>query len=184
MLLAAVMAATVLTAPDVKHPLTSAGRNEGPRAPGVTFTAAQLDDATVLARLRAVEAAHLHHGQRLRGARGAAARRAPRVAANPTEPPAAPSGIPDVWRRLVECEAHGDWRMGAPGHPRDPGYDFDGGPQFAPSTWTSHAPAGYPRHAYDASPSQQLVVARRVLAEQGVTAWPQCGPRVGLRRGD
>lgn len=88
-----------------------------------------------------------------------------------------------MWQRLVDCEAPGrGWRYGALGTGIDAGYRFEGGPNFLPSTWRAYKPAGYPLHAYDATPAEQIVVAELVLADQGVAAWPTCGPRVGLVR--
>ncbi len=88
-----------------------------------------------------------------------------------------------MWERLVACEAPGrGWRYGAPGVGIDAGYRYEGGPNFAPSTWREYRPAGYLLHAYDATRAQQTVVAELVLDDQGVTAWPVCGPRVGLVR--
>jgi hypothetical protein len=116
---------------------------------------------------------------------------APHVAADPVTPKpasrshvrAAPE-IPIVWRNLIGCEAGGRWRYGAPDVGIDPGYDFEGGPNFEHSTWLAYRLPGYPLHAYDATPWQQVIVGRRVLAAQGVDAWPECGPKVHLQVGD
>lgn len=79
-----------------------------------------------------------------------------------------------VWARLAECESGGDWDYN--------GSDvFDGGLQFHPSTWTEFRPARYPRFAWQATPLQQIAVARRVLAVQGWKAWPACSAALGLR---
>jgi hypothetical protein len=77
-----------------------------------------------------------------------------------------------VWSRLAECESNGHWDIDA---------DFDGGLQFHPGTWSSYRPAGYPEYAYEATPAQQIRVARRVLADQGWNAWPACSAALGLR---
>ncbi|MCU1677694.1 MAG: resuscitation-promoting factor [Frankiales bacterium] len=88
-----------------------------------------------------------------------------------------------MWQRLVDCEAPGrGWRYGAVDVGIDPGYRYEGGPNFAPSTWRAYKPAGYPAHAYDATRDEQQLVAELVLDGQGVNAWPVCGPRVGLVR--
>lgn len=118
---------------------------------------------------------------RQRAAQAAAARAA---TAPPPTPTTSSSGIPLVWRRLVQCEASGRWNYGAPGVGIDPGYVFEGGPNFTNGTWLAYGGGRYAQHAWGATPWQQIVVARRVLASQGVHAWPSCGPRVGLQRGD
>lgn len=91
--------------------------------------------------------------------------------------PTSTGGIPSVWVALVGCEASGDWHTNT-------GNGFSGGPQFSPSTWLGEGGGAYAPQAWEATPLEQLVVARRVLAAQGVGAWPVCGPRVGLARGD
>ena len=79
----------------------------------------------------------------------------------------------DVWDRLAQCEAGGNWSHS--------GGTFHGGLQFHPDTWNRHKPSGYPQYAYQASRSQQIAVAERVLASQGWAAWPACSSRLGLR---
>lgn len=79
-----------------------------------------------------------------------------------------------VWKLLAECESGADWRYNGPsGH--------DGAFQFHPSTWAAHRLSGYPRFAWQATPRQQVRVARRVLAAQGWAAWPTCSRKLGLR---
>ncbi len=78
-----------------------------------------------------------------------------------------------VWDRLARCESGGDWASTAG--------TFEGGLQFHPSTWDAHKPAGYPNHAYQATRTQQILVAKRVLADQGWAAWPACSRKLGLR---
>jgi hypothetical protein len=79
-----------------------------------------------------------------------------------------------VWARLAECESGGDWDYN--------GADvFDGGLQFHPDTWSAHRLRGFPRYAWQATPLQQIAVARRVLAAQGWNAWPACSAALGLR---
>jgi Transglycosylase-like domain len=78
-----------------------------------------------------------------------------------------------VWQALAECESGGDW-----GYNGSSG--FDGGLQFLPSTWSSHAPPGYPAYAWQASPAQQIAVAELVLESSGWGAWPACSAMLGL----
>lgn len=98
----------------------------------------------------------------------AAAVEAPRAAPAPS---GAVSG--SVWDRLAVCESSGNWAstVGL----------YEGGLQFHPQTWDAYKPAGYPEAAYQASREQQILVAERVLAQQGWGAWPACSRKLGLR---
>ena len=77
-----------------------------------------------------------------------------------------------VWVELAGCESDGDWHVDA---------DFDGGLQFHPGTWATYRLPGFPGYAYEATPMQQVIVARRVLAAEGWNAWPACSAALGLR---
>ncbi len=79
-----------------------------------------------------------------------------------------------VWARLAECESGGDWDYNG----RDV---FDGGLQFHPTTWSSFRLRRHPRFAWQATPMEQIAVARRVLAAEGWNAWPACSAALGLR---
>lgn len=93
--------------------------------------------------------------------------------------------IPDVWADLADCES-GQWDRD--GQPIDGTARWDiteglheGGLQFAPSTWDGFAPDHFPDAAYQATPVEQVAVARRVLEVQGWQAWPTCARKVGAR---
>ena len=98
----------------------------------------------------------------------------------PAPPPPPPAPAVTVWDRLAECESHGEWDY-------DPATAtwgtriYEGGVQFLPKTWDDYRPDGYPDAAYDATREEQIVVAERVLAEQGWRAWPACSRELGLR---
>lgn len=70
------------------------------------------------------------------------------------------------WDAVAECESNGDWDA-------DTGNGFYGGLQFKQTTWKEFGGTGSPA---DASREEQIAVANRVLAVQGPTAWPECGP--------
>lgn len=89
-----------------------------------------------------------------------------------------PAPYNGVWDRLAECEANGEWDYGP--HSGWGSGIFEGGLQHHPQTWDEFKPDGYPDAAYQATREQQIAVAKRVLAAQGVRAWPNCGPKVGL----
>lgn len=78
-----------------------------------------------------------------------------------------------VWDKVAKCESSGNWNYnGSSG--------FDGGLQFLDSTWDAYKPNGYPASANLATKAQQIVVAEKVLASQGASAWPKCSVVAGL----
>jgi LysM repeat protein len=80
--------------------------------------------------------------------------------------PAAPSGA--NWSAIAACESGGNWSS-------DTGNGFYGGLQFTQQTWLAYGGGQYASSANQASESQQISVAQRVLAGQGIGAWPVCG---------
>ena len=76
-----------------------------------------------------------------------------------------------TWDQLAQCESGGNWAAST-------GNGFGGGLQFTPSTWRAHGGTGAP---HQASRTQQIAVAERVLASQGWGAWPACSSKLGLR---
>ncbi|RFU87881.1 LysM peptidoglycan-binding domain-containing protein [Streptomyces triticagri] len=75
------------------------------------------------------------------------------------------------WDAVAQCESGGDWSINT-------GNGYSGGLQFSPSTWAAYGGTAYAPSADQASKSQQIAVAEKVLAGQGKGAWPSCG--VGL----
>ncbi|MFC5137751.1 transglycosylase family protein [Actinomycetospora rhizophila] len=73
------------------------------------------------------------------------------------------------WDELAQCESGGDWSINT-------GNGFGGGLQFTDSTWRAFGGSGQPE---DASRSEQIQVAERVKAEQGMNAWPTCSKKTG-----
>ncbi|WP_193047151.1 transglycosylase family protein [Mycolicibacterium baixiangningiae] len=71
------------------------------------------------------------------------------------------------WDAIAECESNGNWSTNT-------GNGHFGGLQFKPATWSSNGGRGNPAAA---SRGEQIRVAERVLATQGLKAWPKCGPR-------
>ena len=81
-----------------------------------------------------------------------------------------------TWDQLAQCESRNRWDAvrGV----------YQGGLQFDARTWDHYAPAsGFPADAHLATRAQQITIAERVLAAQGVRAWPTCGPRIGMTGG-
>ena len=73
------------------------------------------------------------------------------------------------WDAVAQCESSGNWATNT-------GNGYYGGLQFTMSTWRANGGEGAPQNA---SRSQQIAVAERVLQTQGIGAWPVCGKRGG-----
>ncbi|WP_197378614.1 transglycosylase family protein [Mycolicibacterium mengxianglii] len=79
------------------------------------------------------------------------------------------SAAPDSeWDAVAGCESGGNWAINT-------GNGYQGGLQFAPSTWSGHGGSEFAPAAHLASKEEQIAVAERVLATQGKGAWPVCG---------
>jgi hypothetical protein len=82
------------------------------------------------------------------------------------------SGTPvSTWDKVAQCESGGNWATST-------GNGFHGGLQFTASTWRSFGGSGMP---HQASRTEQIAVAERVLDAQGWKAWPACSRKLGLR---
>ncbi|GAA4523819.1 transglycosylase family protein [Brachybacterium paraconglomeratum] len=83
------------------------------------------------------------------------------------------------WDEVAACESGGDWSINT-------GNGYYGGLQFSQQTWEGFGGSQYASSADQASKSQQIAVAERVLAEQGAGAWPNCGSALsgGASTGD
>jgi resuscitation-promoting factor RpfC len=94
------------------------------------------------------------------------------VAASLTSSTAVANAAPVApnWDAVAQCESGGNWHANT-------GNGEYGGLQFKPATWARYGGVGNPA---DASREEQIAVANRVLADQGVEAWPKCGAATGL----
>lgn len=72
------------------------------------------------------------------------------------------------WDTVASCESGGNWAINT-------GNGYQGGLQFAPSTWSGHGGGEFAPSAHLATKEEQIAVAERVLASQGKGAWPVCG---------
>ncbi|MER6787120.1 transglycosylase family protein [Streptomyces sp. NPDC000658] len=72
------------------------------------------------------------------------------------------------WDAVAQCESGGNWSINT-------GNGYYGGLQFSASTWAAYGGTQYAGQANEASKSQQISVAEKVLASQGKGAWPVCG---------
>lgn len=73
------------------------------------------------------------------------------------------------WDALAQCESGGNWSTNT-------GNGFSGGLQFTPSTWKAYGGSGSPQGA---SREEQIQVAEKVKAGQGMNAWPTCSKKTG-----
>jgi hypothetical protein len=69
----------------------------------------------------------------------------------------------DEWIRIGICETGLDWQWNSG--------TYQGALGFYYGTWDAYRPPNYPSEAYNAIPLQQMVVADRVEADVGITAW-------------
>lgn len=80
-----------------------------------------------------------------------------------------------TWDKVAQCESGGDWSIST-------GNGYYGGLQFNQSTWAAYGGTSYASNAAQASKSQQIAVAERVLQAQGPGAWPVCSKKAGLSK--
>ncbi|MEV0005468.1 transglycosylase family protein [Micromonospora sp. NPDC050980] len=87
--------------------------------------------------------------------------------------PAAPASAASVnWDAVARCESGGNWHINT-------GNGYYGGLQFSRSTWNGYGGQKYAARADLASRAEQIAVAEKVLAGQGIGAWPVCGRKAG-----
>src|SRR3954470_14409355 len=72
------------------------------------------------------------------------------------------------WSGVAQCESGGNWSINT-------GNGYYGGLQFSSSTWLAYGGGDYAPRADLATPAEQIAVAEKVLAGQGIGAWPVCG---------
>ena len=76
------------------------------------------------------------------------------------------------WDAIAQCESGGNWSINT-------GNGYYGGLQFSRGTWLGYGGGTYAPTANLASRSQQIAIAEKTLAGQGIGAWPVCGKRAG-----
>ena len=95
------------------------------------------------------------------------------MAAGAVGTPAAAASQMDAassWDHLAQCEASGNWHINS-------GNGYYGGLQFSGHTWRAFGGGAYAPRADQASRSEQIEVASRVMSRQGLGAWPGCSAR-------
>jgi hypothetical protein len=104
-----------------------------------------------------------------RRARQQAATPAPVSAPTSSSSPAPSSSSSVNWDAIAACESGGRWDL-------NNGNGFWGGLQFTPGTWFAYGGGPFSGSGpFPYSRSDQIAVANRVLAGQGLGAWPYCG---------
>jgi len=81
---------------------------------------------------------------------------------------AAQAASDNEWDTVAACESSGNWAINT-------GNGYQGGLQFAPSTWLGYGGGQFASAAHYATREQQIAIAEKVLAGQGKGAWPVCG---------
>ncbi|WP_395573002.1 transglycosylase family protein [Streptomyces sp. BK79] len=77
------------------------------------------------------------------------------------------------WDRVAECETGGAWSQNS-------GNGYYGGLQLTQEVWERYGGLQYASSADQASRSQQIRIAEKLHADQGIAAWPTCGLLAGL----
>ena len=72
------------------------------------------------------------------------------------------------WTAVAQCESGGNWSINT-------GNGYYGGLQFSQPTWSGYGGTALAPRADLATPAEQVEIAEKVLAGQGIGAWPTCG---------
>ncbi|MER6531284.1 transglycosylase family protein [Streptomyces sp. NPDC001508] len=78
-----------------------------------------------------------------------------------------------TWDRVAECESGGSWSAST-------GNGYFGGLQISQQDWDGHGGLEYATTPDQASRSQQIAVAEKILADRGTTPWATCALLSGL----
>ncbi|WP_314325228.1 transglycosylase family protein [Paenarthrobacter ilicis] len=86
------------------------------------------------------------------------------AAAAPTS--SGPTGAPNeaMWDRIAQCESGGNWSINS-------GNGYYGGLQFSGPTWLANGGGAYAPNASLASKAQQIDIANRLYAKNGLSDW-------------
>lgn len=82
-----------------------------------------------------------------------------------------------TWDQVANCESGGSWSA-------NDGNGYYGGLQMSQANWEKYGGLDFAETADQASRNQQIAVAEKVLADQGIAAWPTCGLLAGLSKDD
>ncbi|MER6079369.1 transglycosylase family protein [Streptomyces sp. NPDC001833] len=82
-----------------------------------------------------------------------------------------------TWDQVAECESGGSWSA-------DNGTGYYGGLQMSLDDWSKYGGLEYAGTPDQASRSQQIAVAEKILADQGTKPWRTCALLAGLSSDD
>ncbi|MFF4118732.1 transglycosylase family protein [Streptomyces sp. NPDC001714] len=82
-----------------------------------------------------------------------------------------------TWDQVAECESGGSWSA-------DNGTGYYGGLQISLDDWNKYGGQEYATTPDQASRSQQIAVAEKILADQGTKPWRTCALLAGLSSDD
>ncbi|WP_018566935.1 transglycosylase family protein [Streptomyces sp. PsTaAH-124] len=80
-----------------------------------------------------------------------------------------------TWDKVAQCETGGSWSA-------DNGHGYYGGLMLTQDDWEAYGGLSYAASADQASRSQQIAVAEKILADKGPGAWHTCGLLAGLTK--
>ncbi|MEV7129994.1 transglycosylase family protein [Streptomyces sp. NPDC093260] len=80
-----------------------------------------------------------------------------------------------TWDKVAQCETGGSWSA-------DNGNGYYGGLLLTQDDWEQYGGLAYAASPDQASRSQQIAVAEKILADRGPGAWHTCGLLAGLTR--
>ncbi|WP_405614833.1 transglycosylase family protein [Streptomyces sp. NBC_00076] len=80
-----------------------------------------------------------------------------------------------TWDQVANCETEGSWSA-------NEGDGYYGGLHIAQKDWERYGGLDYASRADQASRNQQIAVAEKILADQGVGYWSTCGLLNGLTK--
>ncbi|WP_439948261.1 transglycosylase family protein [Streptomyces sp. BBFR109] len=80
-----------------------------------------------------------------------------------------------TWDKVAQCETGGSWSA-------DNGNGYYGGLLLTQDDWEEYGGLAYAASADQASRSQQIAVAEKILADRGPGAWHTCGLLAGLTK--
>jgi LysM repeat protein len=109
-----------------------------------------------------------HTAQALRAGTVLAGTAALSLAAGTVMAGAAHASTSHNWSGVANCESSGNWSINT-------GNGYYGGLQFSGSTWLAYGGGAYAARADLATEGEQIAIAEKVLASQGIGAWPVCG---------
>ncbi|MGW2491080.1 transglycosylase family protein [Streptomyces sp. NPDC001606] len=78
-----------------------------------------------------------------------------------------------TWDKVAECESGGSWSANT-------GNGYYGGLQISQDDWAKYGGTRYASSPDQASRSQQIAVAEKILADKGTTPWATCALLSGL----